>query len=145
MPRIDWIEQRLLNWARWVLASGGSSGPGGYSSTSWAGSSSGGGRDGYREAVIPISDVEASETDQAVNRLSPGGLALTVREFYTGKGGVAEKATRLCIGESTLHARIDQAHRQLAEHFLAQQDRQRAERERVEAVQASARPGSFTP
>lgn len=144
MARIDWIEQRLLNWARWLMAGGGSGGMG-YAATTWGDAASAGGRDGYREAVIPISDVEASETDHAVNRLSPGGLRLAVREFYTGRGGRAEQAERLRIGESTLHARVDQAHAQLAEHFLAQQDRQRAERERVAAVQASARPGGFTP
>jgi len=91
-------------------------------------------------ASIPISDVEASETDAAVARLSPGGLALTVVEFYVGRGGNADKCRRLAIAESTLKVRIGQAHRQLADHFLAQQDKRKRERERVEALQAGRMP-----
>jgi hypothetical protein len=136
VARIEWIEQRLQNWARWTLNRGG--GALGFAAVDLADSDAG--RDGYAEAAIPTSDVEAAETDDAIARLYPGGLALAVREFYVGRGGVKDKALRLCIGESTLYARVDQAHRQLAEHFLAQQDRQRAERARVEAMQTSVRP-----
>ena len=143
MPRRDWIEQRLLNWARW-RAGGGGAGNLGYAGVKWAGGAKGG-RDGYREAVIPTSDVEASETDDAVNRLQPGGLRLAVVANYCGKGGEVEKAQTLGINASTLRKRVVQAHDQLAEHFLAHQDRQRAEQKRVDAITMRARPGSFTP
>lgn len=138
MARIDWIELRLQNWARWVLMRGG--GKLGFAAVD-LGADADAGRDGYIGAAIPISDVEASETDDAVRRLYPGGLALTVVEHYTGRGGIKDKLTRLCCAEPTYHRRIDQAHQQLATHFLAAQDRQRAARERVEALQASVRPG----
>lgn len=145
MARIDWIEARLQNWARWSLVRGG--GMLGYAGVNLADSDAG--RDGYIGATIPIGDVEASETDAAVRRLYPGGLALTVFAHYVGRGGIADKLKGLgFISEATYHRRIDQAHKQLAEHFLAQQDRQRAERQRIEALQAKQRPrdvelGSF--
>jgi len=137
MARIDWIEQRLQNWARWVLTRRGELG---FQSSD---TMRPGGTGGYRQAAIPIADAEASDTDEAIRRLYPGGLALAVQEFYTGQGGIADKAGRLHCGESTLHKRIDDAHRQLAEHFLAQQDRAKAERARVEALKAGANSRGF--
>lgn len=140
MARIEWIEHRLLNWARWKL--GRSGGGLGYSSVNW--SSTGSGRDGYAEARIPINDVEASDTDDAVGRL-PGELKATVVEVYTGPGGEADHLRRLCCAKATMHARVGRAHKLLAEHFNALSDRARRERERVEAVTEAGRPrDSFT-
>lgn len=137
MARIDWVEQRLLNWGRWLVMRGGS-GSMGYASVALCDADAG--RDGYIGAAIPTIDVEASETDDAVRRLTPGGLALTVIEHYAGRGGIKDKCARLACAEPTYHRRIEQAHRQLADHFLAQQDKRRAERERVEALQGGVRP-----
>jgi hypothetical protein len=145
MARIEWIEHRLLNWARWKMQRGGGVGGLGYASVNLIGALSGGGRQHCAETVVPTNEIEAAATDAAISRLHPGGLALAVREHYTGRGGIKDQARRLCCAESTLHARIAQAHRQLADHFLAQQDKAKAERARVEALQAKARPGSFTP
>jgi hypothetical protein len=142
MARIDWVEQRLQNWARWKLARGGD-GELGYAAVNLHAADAG--RGGYVTASIPISDVEASDTDEAVGRLYPGGLRLTVLEVYVGRGGIRDKAMRLACSEATIHARVDQAHRQLADHFLAQADKRRRERERVEATIAAGRPGSLTP
>ena len=143
MARIEWVEYRLQNWARWVLARGDSGGLG-YSRIQ-LGQPEAGRRSLYVETKIPINDVEASATDDAVDRLYPPGLSLTVREFYTGRGGIADKARRLCCAESTIYARIDAAHRQLADALVDQQRRAKQERERVEALQAPAKPGGFTP
>lgn len=137
MARIEWVEQRLQNWARWRLCEG--AGVLGYAAVNYADAVNGG-RRGYVEAAIPISDVDASETDQAIRRLHPPGLALTVEEVYVGQGGIRDKALRLCCTEGTVHARIDQAHRQLATDLAAAQARRRAERERVEALQRRNRP-----
>lgn len=143
MPRRDWIELRLLNWARWRVARGG--GDQGYAAPRWEGDPQAG-RNGYREAVIPISDVEASDTDDAINRLHPPGLRLAVVAWYCGTGVEAEKALALGVAVSTMHKRIVQAHDQLADHFLAQQERAKVERARVEGLLQQARPrGSFTP
>lgn len=134
MARIDWIEQRLLNWQRWKLGGGGVLG---HAGTSWA--DFGMPRDTYGEVPIPTSNVEGGETDDAVQRL-PSELKATVIETYLGTGGMRKHCERLAIGESTLHARIDRAHRLLADHFMARQDKARDERERVEGLQHSIRP-----
>lgn len=133
MARVDWVEDRLQNWARWWL---GRRGELGYGSTNPLGAG-GGGR--YREASIPIMDAEASATDEAIGRLQPAGLGLTVREFYAGAGGIADKAARLCCSEATIYRRIEQAHAQLAEDFRAQRERAMVERNRVQQLQRSAR------
>lgn len=137
MARIDWVEHRLQNWARWMLTRGG--GVLGYASVDLQAAGNGGSREPYESAPVPISDMEASDTDQAV-QLLPGELRMTVIEVYTGKGGLADKIRRLCCGESTVHARIGRAHRLLADHWTARKDRQAAERQRVESLLASARP-----
>lgn len=142
MARIEAMEHRLLNWARWKLTRG--TGALGYSSVDLTNPTPTM-REPYAEVPVPTNAIEAAETDDAVNRLHPGGLRLAVVEFYVGRGGVKDKARRLCIGESTLYLRIDQAHQQLAEHFLARDAKARAERRRVEGLQQSVRPGSFTP
>jgi hypothetical protein len=139
MARIDWIEQRLQNWARWSLMRG--SGVLGYSAVDLSNPTPGI-RDPYAQAPIPTNEIEASETDDAVQRL-PGELKITVIEAYVGTGGLRQKLARLCCAERTLHDRIDRAHRLLANHFLAQQDKAKAERERVEALQQSVKPGFY--
>ena len=135
MARIDSVEFRLLNWARWKAGAGG--GRLGYSSVNLANPTPGV-RDPYSEAPIPVSDMEASETDDAV-QLLPGELRATVIEFYTGVGGEADHLRVLCCARATMHARISRAHRMLSEHFAAKDDRQRRERERVETLQRQAR------
>lgn len=135
MPRIDWIERRLLNWARWKLNRG--SGVLGYAAVNLA--EAGTDRDTSDVSPIPISDVEASDTDAAIKLLNPPGLALTIAEFYIGRGTIKDKCRRLCCGESTVYARIDQAHRKLADHINGEEARRKAERTRVEQLQALAR------
>lgn len=136
MARIEWVEYRLLNWANWKLSRGG--GVLGYASVNLANPD--GGRDGYVEARVPISDVDADEVERAIGQLNPPGLALTVREVYAGPGGIRDKARRLCCAEATVYARIDQAHVQLA-RLLSDQQRLRAQARRdVERLQQQARP-----
>jgi hypothetical protein len=136
VARIDWIEQRLLNWARWRLSRGG--GMLGYASVDLTGlADADAGRDGYISATIPISDVEASETEGAVERLQ-SELKAAVEIVYLGTGTMNEKCARLFIAAQTMKDRIGRAHRVLADHFLAQQDKRKAERERVERLQRTA-------
>lgn len=131
MARIDWIEHRLLNWARWKLSYGG--GALGYASVP-LGVVTVGERSTADEAPIPINDIEAGETDDAVKRL-PSELRATVVEYYTGRGGEQDHLRVLCCARATLHARVDRAHRLLADHFTARKDRAEEERKRVEALQ----------
>lgn len=144
MARDEEIERRLRVWARWLLTRGGS-GVMGYAKVDLAEIVVGGG--GYATASVPLLAAEAAETDEAVQLLYPGGLKLTVLEYYAGRGGIAEKAARLCCSEATIHHRLGQVHRQLAEHFAAREQKRRQERERVEQLQraASSRNRSFTP
>ena len=132
MARIEWIEQRLVNWANWKLGESGS----------YAGVQLGQvplPRDPYADAPIPISNLDAAETDAGVQRL-PVELKRTVEEVYAGRGGERDKMARLGIGRSTLYERIDAAHRLLASHFTSRAELARTERARVEALQAGMRP-----
>lgn len=139
MARIDWVEERLQNWARWKLMQG--SGALGFARVNLERVTA----DTQAEARIPTNDVEAAETEAAIVLLHPPGLVLTVREFYTGTGGIADKSRRLCCGVATIYSRLDQAHRQLADHFLERQRKAKVERERVERLQHSIRPQGSTP
>ena len=132
MAKIEWIEYRLLNWARWKLCSGG--GALGFAQVVLENLPNAG-RSGYIEAAIPISDVEAHETDDCINRLAPPGLALTIHAVYAGHGGIKDKARRLCVAEATVHARVEQAHRQLSAMLCDKQCARDLERQRVEALQ----------
>lgn len=139
MARIDWIEHRLLNWARWKLGANG--GGLGYARVNFMALD--GSRDTSAEPRIPINDVEASDTDTAVQRL-PGELRATVLEVYTGRGGEADHLRRLHCAKATMHARIGRAHKLLCDHFTAIKERQDTERRRVESLTEGGRPrGEF--
>lgn len=139
MARIDWVEQRLLNWGRWCCSRGsGVLGYAGVDLTKLADADAG--RDGYITASIPVSDVEASDTHEVVSRL-PSELRATIEEYYIGNGTLREKCTRLCVVEDTLHKRIGRAHRLLADHWLARQQLQAEERQRLEQLRRTVKPG----
>lgn len=131
MARIEDIERRLLNWARWKI--GGSAGGLGYASVNLAGDTS---RELYREARIPTNDCEAEETDRAVVSLD-SDLRRTVEVVYLGSGGTRNKAAALCCTEATVYARVDRAHRLLAQWFTARQRDRAIERDRLDALRDS--------
>lgn len=133
--KIEWVEQRLLEWARWSLTRG--SGALGYAAVDLASSDGGSGRDGYRESVIPTSDVQASETADAVAML-PSEIRATVECYYLGTGTQAQKLIRLCIAATTMRDRIGKAHRLLCAHWTAQQDRRREEHARIDGLRRGA-------
>ena len=130
MQRIDWVETRLLNWARWKVGSGG--GVLGFSAVEMG--QTNGGRNGYASAAIPIFDAEAAETDEAVQRIEPFGCRMAVKEHYTGQGTTTDKCARLCCSRAAMAERVSTAHQVLAAHFLAKQAKARAERKRVEGL-----------
>lgn len=128
MAKIQAIENRLMNWVRWKLRAGGTLR---YAAVNYDAIGSG---SGYREAVIPVDDCEACETDAAV-RLLPGHLRATLDEHYMGEHiDIPSQAAKLKCAVSTVHARIDDAHRRLSIHFQAKADAARAERDRVAAI-----------
>jgi hypothetical protein len=135
MARLEDVERRLLNWARWKH--GGGSGALGYVTVQYGVDTS---KAAYRQAVVPTVDCEAEETDQAVTSL-PVELRATVHEVYLGRGTAAERARLLGCSESTVKSRVWQAHRLIASWFSDQAQQRRDARARVEAAQKRARPG----
>lgn len=132
MARIEDIERRLLNWARWKC------GPGvgglGFSAVNLLGHEY---SSRVREAVIPTVDCEAEETDRAVHALS-AELQQTLEVVYVQGGGRAQKARTLGCTEATVDARLWRAHAQLQSQLSAMAAAQREQRARVEALQRQA-------
>lgn len=134
MARIEDIERRLLNWARWRAGAG--SGGMGYAGVNWG--SDGGTRSAYREARIPTLDCDGEEMDRAVRSLS-SELRRTVEVHYCESRSEVDAMARLACGRSTLHARLGRAHL-LLQAWLANQQRLRDdERARVEAIEQAGR------
>lgn len=134
MARLEDVERRLLNWARWRAGMG--SGGMGYAGVHWG--AEGGTRAAYREARIPTMDCEGEETDRAVRAL-PSDLRRTVEVHYVEVRSETDAMRRLACGRSTLHARIGRAHL-LLQSWLANQRRLRdEERARVEAIEQAGR------
>jgi hypothetical protein len=136
MARIEWVEHRLQNWARWKLSE--CSGPLGFASVKLEERVDQGG--GYEDAPIPINAIEAAATDAVLRGLTPRELYATVYEVYCGRGGIKDKARRLGCAEATVHARVGQAHLQMAREFTERNRAAAAERARVEKLQAAMRP-----
>lgn len=128
MARIEEIERRLQNWARWKQGAG--SGGLGYGS-SW---SSDGGGSRYREAVIPTFDHEAAITDEGVNALE-ARLRLTLHQVYLTADSPELDARQLGISKMAVDARVWQAHRHLSSWLAERAEIARRERERVESLQ----------
>lgn len=136
MARIEDVERRLLNWARWRI--GGQRGGLGYSSVSWGmtvGSARG------REAVIPTNAAEATDTDNAVKALMPE-LQRVVMGHYVDGYSVAAVSVQLGCSVATVYARIDRTHQLLDQAFRDLAAARRIERERVERM-ARAKRGGF--
>jgi DNA-directed RNA polymerase specialized sigma24 family protein len=133
MARIEDIDRRLLNWARWRIDRTG--GVLGYAAAPLAERVDGEGWDA--QALIPTVDCEASDTEVAVQALE-GRLKAAVEMVYVQGGGMRRKAERLCCSEAAVHARIDEAHRKLSAWFTDRHQQRLAERERVQQLQRLA-------
>lgn len=129
MARIEEVERRLLNWARWKHGAG--SGGLGFGGGAWPSGVGSGSR--YREAVIPTNDCEASETDRAVAALEHR-LATTVAQVYLTSASTEIDARALGITPAGVKARIWEAHWRIAAWFTERQALARAERARLQAL-----------
>lgn len=121
MARIEWIKLRLNNWALWKVreASGG---------LGWATQSSflnDFNACSSRESRVPVDEVDASVTDQAVESLKVTHQHLyeTLQLIYPLGIGVRESARRIGIGESSVRARLDHADAVLRDWFNARAER----------------------
>ena len=135
MARIEWIKFRLVAWGVWKVRREDSGL--GFPRANILLSMGGGGAGGYRETVVPINEIEAAETDRAVEslRLVKSHLYLTLQLIYVRNTGIKLAAHRMQRAESTIKANLDQADAELATWF----DTRRVERER------RAQQRSFTP
>jgi len=114
MARIEWVKNRLNNWALWKTL--GQSGPLGYPQSVFARL---GGRGRRAEAVIPIDNIDAGLTDQAVNslQLTRSHLYLTLQCIYIWNLGVTRTAKKLNRAPSTVKAHLEHADHALALWF----------------------------
>lgn len=133
------MERRLQNWGRWKHGAG--AGGLGYAKVNFAADVVD--CDRVDEAVVPTINVEAEETDRAIMTLA-SELRATVEVVYVLGGGMAAKARRLACTERTVRARLVRA-RSAISHWLSEQaEARQRQRQRVEALMASARPrGEF--
>ena len=113
MARVDWVSQRLDNWARWKEREE-SHGLGFYTQSSFLRVAVSGG--GYRDVAIPVDDAEAYGTNEAVTSLlaSHPHLHRTLVLIYLEDKGQRQAAVLLACAESTVKARLEQADHHLA-------------------------------
>ena len=121
MARIEYIKIKLNNWALWKDRENHCGL--GYARQS-AFLSVAGSHDRYREAIIPVDDVDASTTNTAVESLRPKRPQLydTLQAIYVRNLGIKEAARRMGRAESTIKANLD-----AADHALSQWFGERAE------------------
>lgn len=139
MARIEWVKQRLENWALWKEREQ-SGGLGFSSSAAFLREVVDGGS--CRDSKVPVDDVDASVTDQAVESLrgERDHLYVTLHNIYPRGLGIREAARRAGRAESTIKAQLEQADHALRLWFNARSERQALARQQVERVQELARP-----
>lgn len=124
MARVEWVRLRLENWALWRTRRD-SGGSGWYGCSVFMTEYTG---DRYRESRIPVDDVDAELTDQAVNSLlaDRSHLHRTLVLYYVRGVGIRGAALAMGRAESTIKAHLEQADQALAEWFRDRAERRRA-------------------
>jgi hypothetical protein len=146
MARIEWVRQRLENWALWHERE--RSGGLGYATQSVLLANPVDGGD--REAWVPVDEIEAAVTDLAVEslKLGHGHLHKTLELFYLRGVGIKETATRMQRAESTIKAQLERADHLLAQWFAEHKRRKdeaaQAFRNKLDAARPEKLRGSFT-
>lgn len=117
MRRIEWVQVRLDNWARWVAQR--ESGALGYPRQAVFARLAGKGA--RAEAVIPVDSIDAALTDDAVGSLrwDKPHLYLALQCIYVQGLPVLDAAQRLGKAPSTIKAHLAQADHALAAWFRA--------------------------
>lgn len=107
MARIEWVRARLENWARWCQQQD-SNGLGYPTQSPFARL---GGKGRRAEATIPVIDIEAAETDQAVKalRFTQSHLYQLLTLLYAQGLPRHLVAKRMCRAESTIKANLGEA------------------------------------
>lgn len=123
MARIDWVVAKLNNWALWAerqKAGGLGFAP---SSVLLAAAAS---RDQERVVRLPVDEIAAGVTDQAVSSLKPvhPHLHTTLVLIYLKGVGVNEAARDQFCEPSTIYRRLERCDVLLREWFNARAERQ---------------------
>lgn len=134
MARVEWVRQRLENWALWHER--GRDGGLGYATRSVLLAEP---VDGSREAWVPVDEIEASITDEGVESLKAGHdhLHRTLHLYYLAGIGIKETARAMQRAESTIQAQLGRADQLLAE-FFAERKRQKEAAAKVMREQLDA-------
>jgi DNA-directed RNA polymerase specialized sigma24 family protein len=120
MDRIKWVDERIKGWALWVFGgSSGGSGPAVYNENRVDQTADV--RAGLRN-TDPAFNAAALETDRAIAAL-PTDLRRAVIAAYTWDGGTRVIAGTLGVTRATLHRRLCNADRRVAEWFEARKRR----------------------
>jgi hypothetical protein len=132
MARIEWVKQRLENWALWK-ARDGAGGLGFSATTSFLHEVD---TSRYRESRIPVDEVDASVTEEAIEALKfeRSHIYHTLHFIYLHGLGIKETARQMQRAESTIKAQLDQADTILSVWFA---DRKRRGEEARAALQAA--------
>lgn len=115
MARIEWVKQRLDNWALWHER--GRGGGLGYATSSVLLSER---VDCDRAGpALPVDEIEAAETNEAVEdlKLGHGHLHHTLHLIYLHGVGIKEAARQMARAESTVKAQLERADALLAAWF----------------------------
>lgn len=121
MARIEWVKNRLENWALWAAREQG--GGLGFASQSVLLREDSGNAE--HKARVPIDEVEASVTDQAVSSLlaTHRDFHATLVAHYIQSRSAIGVAEQLGVGVATVYARLASADRLLAAWFSARSNR----------------------
>lgn len=141
MARIEWVRQRLENWALWHER--GRGGGLGYATQSVLLAERVDGD--RRDAWVPVDDIEAAVTDQGVEslKLGHGHLHVTLRLVYLQGVGIKEAARRMHRAESTIKAQLVRADQLLAAFFAERKRQHEARARELQAKLAAARPAKL--
>ena len=120
MARVQWVVSRLKNWELYMDKQR-RGGMGYYTRSAFLNEVS----SGQRNSVVPVNDIEADITHQAVMSLrgSHPQLYRTLDCIYLKGIGHAATSRREGVGLSTISARLETADRLLAAWFTERQER----------------------
>lgn len=133
MARIEWVKQRLDNWSLWKAREN-RGGLGFYTASAFTKMVVD--TSGYRDLTSTVDDIEAQQTDLAVQSLlgDRPHLHRTLVLIYLEDTGIRRAAEIMCKAESTIKANLEKADAAIALWLrLKAQEREQAKG-----------PGSFT-
>jgi hypothetical protein len=136
VARIEWVQQRLENWALWHERNAG----GGRGFAPQASFLSEVDSSRYRESHVPVDEVEAGVTNEGVASLKPDHehLHRTLQLVYLADAGIKGTAKAVQRSESTVHAHLSQADALLAQWFTDRKRAREARRKSLEEARKSS-------